>query len=532
MAESSSASEVWDYIVVGSGFGGAVSALRLAEKGWRVLVLEQGRRIGPADMEAGARRLSKLVWAPPLARSGYFYQRFFSHVDVVGGVGVGGGSLVFAAVLLEPHDSFYADAAWSGLGVDWKQALAPHYERAKSMLRPASNPHVGVIDEHMRAVARELGVEASFSPTPNGIWWGEPGRTVADPYFGGTGPERTGCTLCGSCLSGCAVGAKNSLDRNYLWFAERAGVEIRPLHQVDRIRRVGEAYELEARDPLSGAGHAAVRARHVVLAAGVLGSLELLFRNRDLHRTLSAISPRLGDQVRTNSEGITAVASSDPEADWHQGSAISSHFYLNQGRTHVTNTRLPPSFAYMRWFASPLIDESDPRKRRWRALARLFARPLWRVWSARGWQRRATLLVAMETFPSQLKMRWGRRAARGFTRGLFSIADAGKAPAYVPAAHEVAERHARLAGGEAFGTLMESLADRSSTAHILGGCPMGQDASEGVISTSHEVFGYPGLFVVDGSAVSANVGVNPSLTITALAERFASLRPARSESVE
>lgn len=520
--------EVWDYIVVGSGFGGAVSALRLAEKGWRVLVLEQGRRIGPADMRAGAGSLSKLVWAPPFARSGYFYQRFFGHVDVVGAVGVGGGSLVFAAVLLEPHDSFYADPAWSGLGVDWKLELAPHYERAKSMLRPQSNPHEGAIDRHMRAVARELGVEASFSATPNAIWWGEPGRTVPDPYFGGAGPERTGCTLCGSCLSGCAVGAKNSLDRNYLWFAEGAGAEIRPLHQVDRIRPLAEGYEIEACDPVSGARHAPLRARQVVLAAGVLGTLELLFRNRDLHRTLPEVSQRLGDQVRTNSEGITAVATADATADWHQGSAISSHFYLNEGRTHVTNTRLPASFSYLRWFASPLIDEADPRKRRWRALARLLARPLWRVWGARQWHRRATLLVAMETFPSQLKMRWGRRAARGFTRGLYSVADAGKAPAYVPAAHEVAEHHARVAGGEAFGTLMESLADRSSTAHILGGCPMGSDADDGVISTSHEVFGHPGLFVVDGAAVSANVGVNPSLTITALAERFAGLRPARS----
>ena len=264
----------WDFLIVGSGFGGAVSAMRLAEKGWRVLVLEQGRRISSEDMAAGGRSLAQLAWLPALGRAGYFYQRFFEHVDVVGGVGVGGGSIVFASVLLEPHDSFYRDPAWTQLGIDWKSELAPHYESAKAMLQPALNPYRGPIDHHMHQVASELGAAASFASTPNGIWWGEPGRTVDDPFFGGRGPARTGCTRCGSCLSGCVVGAKNSLDRNYLWFAERAGVEVRPLHQVDRITPVAGGYELTARDPISGATRAPLRARRVIVAAGVLGSLE------------------------------------------------------------------------------------------------------------------------------------------------------------------------------------------------------------------------------------------------------------------
>jgi cholesterol oxidase len=514
---------VIDALIVGSGFGGAVSAMRLAQAGRSVVVLEQGRRLVAEDLSRGAASLTDLVWAPRLGRAGYFTQRFFRHLDAVAGVGVGGGSLVFAAVLLEPHESFYADPAWSGLGVDWRAELAPAYAAARSMLRPAPNPRLGAVDALLRATAEALGAGASFGPVDNGIYFGAPGQTVPDPYFGGVGPQRTGCTHCGQCLAGCAVGAKNSLDRNYLWFAERAGAEIRPLHRVERILPLASGgYRVESVDPLGGEARAPIEARRVILAAGVLGTLELLFRNRDVHRSLPAISPWLGRRVRTNSEAITAVAA-PPGADWHEGTAISSHFYLGDGRTHLTHTRLPPSFAYMRWFAAPLVEAPGAAQRRRGTLRAALAqwRSLAQVWRTRDFERRSTLLVAMETFPSELAFRYGRRWWRGGGRALSSVAADGKPPAYLESAARATTHFARLAGGTPLATWMQALGDRSSTAHLLGGCPMGRDAAEGVISTDHQVHGHPGLYVVDGSAVSANVGVNPSLTISALAERCA-----------
>jgi cholesterol oxidase len=520
-----------DYAIIGSGFGGAVSAARLAEKGYTVTVLEQGRRISPADMEQGSQRLKKLLWSPPLGLPGYFYQRLFRHIGLVGGVGVGGGSIVFASVLLEPHRSFYEDEAWSSLGVNWQEELAPHYRTAKSILRPTANPFRTAVDGHLAQTAREMGVADTFSATDNGIFFGQPGMTVDDPYFGGKGPSRTGCTGCGDCLSGCPIGSKNSLDKNYLWFAERLGVEIRPLSQVDGITPLaGGGYALRVVDPFTGKEREPVQARNVILAAGVLGTLSLLFRNRDVHRTLPGISSRLGARVRTNSESVTAVQTPDKEANWVDGPAITSHFYTDGGRTHITNTRVPRSFNYMRLFSTPLVDQEHPGKRKLATLASMLARPwvLWSIWRTPDWRTKATLLVTMQTEPSELQFRYGRSFRTLFRQGLHTeLSPQGKPPGYLPMAARVTRVFARVCGGLAVSTLNEALADVSTTAHILGGCTMGRSAQDGVIDTHHEVFGYPGLYVVDGSSLSANVGVNPSLTITAMAERFASQVPAK-----
>ena len=520
-----------DYAIVGSGFGGAVSAARLAQKGYKVVVLEQGRRISPQDMEQGSRSLMKLLWAPKLGLRGYFYQRFFRHIGLVGGVGVGGGSIVFASVLLEPQLPFYEDEAWSKLGINWRDELAPHYTTAKSVLRPVANPFRTAVDSLLMETASRIGAKNTFSPTNNGIFFGQPGTTVDDPFFDGKGPSRTGCTGCGDCLSGCPIGAKNSLDKNYLWFAEKLGVQIRPLSQVDRITPLtGGGYELRVVDPGSGRLRDTIRAQKVVISAGVLGTLALLFRSRDEHKTLPNISPRLGARVRTNSESVNAVQTPDKDANWADGPSITSHYYLDGGRTHICNTRVPRSFNYLRLFSSPLVDEENPGKRRLATLASILTKPsvIWSAWRARDWRTKTALLVTMQTEPSEIMFHYGRRFSTFFMKSLYSQkSPEGKLPGYLPAAAQTTQMFAEVSGGVALSTLNESLANVSTTAHILGGCAMGNSMQDGVIGTNHEVFGHNGLYVVDGSSISANVGVNPSLTITAMAERFASLIPAK-----
>ena len=317
-----SSAEKFDVLVIGSGFGGSVAALRLSQKGYRVGVLEQGRRIQPQDMEQANRSLKSLFWMPSLGLKGFFTQTFFQHVNIVGGVGVGGGSLVYAAVLLEPGPAFFHDPAWNNLSIDWQAELEPYYQMAATMLGRIPCPISGLMDEYLRITAHALGVEDRFSPVPLGIYFGQAGVTQSDPYFGGNGPARTGCEASGACLTGCAHNAKNSLDLNYLYLAEALGAQvlperkvtlIRPLHSVDGAP---QGYELSMVNPLNPRqSYPSLQAGKVIIAAGVLGTLNLLFRCRDVAKTLPDISPRLGQTVRTNSEAIVGILSKDPDKD-------------------------------------------------------------------------------------------------------------------------------------------------------------------------------------------------------------------------
>ncbi len=513
----------YDYIIIGSGFGGSVSALRLAEKGYRVAVLEQGRRVSPDDMTAAARSLSRLFWLPGLGMKGFFSQRIFRHVGVVGGVGVGGGSLVYAAVLLEPKPVFFAEPTWSGLGVDWQAELAQHYETAKRMLgRTTNRPRYTQMDHWLRATAEKMGAGETFGRVPLGIYFGET-TPQPDPFFGGRGPARVGCRFCGECLTGCRYGSKNSLDLNYLHLAESLGATILPERRVTGIRPLaGEGYQVDMVNPVRGGTvHPALTSRKVIVAAGVLDTLELLFRCRDVRKTLPDISQQLGRIVRTNSEAIVGIVAPEGTEDLSQGVTISTDFYPD-AHTHITQNRFPAGYTFMKWQSGPLVDDPHPSRRTLRTLAAFLRHPRRSTlsWRTRDWHRRISVLTVMQHLDNQIAFRYRRGLQSQIIRGK-------RAPTYLPVANDAARTFARLSGGEPLNVLLESLVDLSFTAHILGGCHMGHSAEDGVIDTDHQIFGYPGLYVIDGAAISANVGVNPSLTISALAERAMSLIPRR-----
>jgi len=519
----------YDVIIIGSGFGGSVPALRLSEKGYRVAVLEQGRRVSADDMRAADRSLRRLFWIPRIGFRGFFVQHFFKHVGIVGGVGVGGGSLVYAAVLLKPGDSFFDDRSWAGLGIDWKEELKAPFETAAAMLGRTLNPYHGKMDDWLESTARAMGAGDTFGPVPQGIYFGEAGRTVRDPFFQGAGPDRTGCTRCGGCLTGCSEGSKNSLDKNYLFLAEKLGAKIFSERRAISIRPLqGSGYEVQTVSPLNRRdSHPPISARCVIVAAGVVGTLDLLFKCRDELRTLPKISSALGDLVRTNSEAIVAALSPNPTDDLTNGTAISSHFYPN-AHTHITQNRFPPGYDFMRWYMGPLTDGTGAFSRALRSIAGILFRPVRTIGTlfARNWHKRITVLTVMQNHDSRIAFRRGRRPFWPFSPLLHSRRGPGGAtPTYIPEANEAARRLAEQIGGTPLNNVLESIGNASVTAHILGGCAIAAAPEAGVIDTNHEVFGYPGLFVTDASAIPANVGVNPSLTIAALAERFSARFP-------
>ncbi len=518
-----------DVAVIGSGFGGAVSALRLAEKGYSVRVLEAGRRLSPADLHRARKSTRDYLWQPELGLRGFFWQRVFKDVAIIGASAVGGGSIVWGAVLLEPGEAFYDDPSWARLA-DWRAELAAPFARASHMLGRVRNQHLGAQDEHLHAAAVAMGAGETFAPVPLAVHFGEgPGRHSADPFFGGEGPERTGCRLCGGCLVGCPYGSKNSLDLNYLHLAEGRGAQILERHRVDAITPLPDGgYELRASDPLArGAAHPPIRAERVVLAAGVLGTLELLFRCRDELGTLPRVSPRLGEHVRTNSEAVTGVLNDDPRFDGLHGPSISSDFHPD-ARTHVTQNRFRGGGRFLRLQVGPLVDGTHPGRRARATLAAILRSPRehLRILTARNFDERYTALTVMQHVDNELRLRFGRSPLRPWKRVLRSqVAGGAPPPSYLPVANEVARAYAEASGGTPLNLLPESLGGKSVTAHVLGGAVIGEDARSGVVDASHEVHGHPGLYVADASAIGANLGVNPSLTIAALAERMAALWP-------
>lgn len=529
--------ETFDFVIVGSGFGGSVAAMRLTERGYRVLVLERGKRWRDQDFARTNWIVWKYLWLPALRCFGILEMTLLNGVLVLHGSGVGGGSLGYANVLLEPSDELFRAPAWRDLA-DWKTLLRPHYDTAKRMLGVTTNPRLWQADAVLKEIADELGRGDTFRPTQVGVFFGEAGKTVPDPYFGGAGPERAGCQHVGACMVGCRNNAKNTLVKNYLYFAEKWGAQIRAECQVHNIvplenQSDGARYEVEYHSSTAWFAKPTqrVRARNIVLSAGVLGTLELLFRCRDITRTLPNLSPRLGDMVRTNSEALLGVINRDRHADFSQGLAITSIFQADDN-TNVEPVRYPAGSSLMLFLtAAPLIEAgSNVFVRVLKILWTIIRHPLDFI-NARfipPTARRTTILLVMQTKDNLMRLRLGRNLLTLFRRGL--VADRGTErpiPAEIDIAHRVTRAFAHKTNGIPQGAFNESLLNIPTTAHILGGCPIGRDATRGVVDLNFQVHNYPGMYVVDGSIMPANPGVNPSLTITALAEYAMSCIPAK-----
>ena len=526
----------YDVVVVGSGFGGSVSALRLAEKGYRVHVLESGRRFADEDFATTSWDLRRYLWAPRLKCFGVQRVHRLPDVMILAGAGVGGGSLNYANTLYVPPRPFFQDPQWRDI-TDWQSELAPHYALASRMLGVVTNPCEGPVEEVMRRTADDLGVGDTFRKTPVGVFFGEPGVRVPDPYFGGAGPARTGCTECGNCMVGCRVGAKNTLVKNYLALAEGLGATIEPLRTVVDVRPTpdGAAYRVttEATGAWVRRDRRTVTAGQVVLAAGAWGTQRLLHTLRDTG-ALPAISDRLGHLTRTNSEAIggAILEKAPPGVDLTRGVAIASSFHPDAD-THVESVRYGKGSNAMGALGTILVDGGGrvPRPLRFLAQAArhpvVFARSL----SQYRWSERTVIGLVMQTRDNSLTVS-GRRGLLG-GRTLTSCQGHGEPnPTWIPAGHRalraLAVRLTQVTGVRAYpGGSLGEIANIPMTAHFLGGAVIGSDPATGVIDPYHRVWGYPGLHVVDGSAVSANLGVNPSLTITAQAERAMSLWPNR-----
>ena len=515
--------EHYDVVVVGSGFGGSVTALRLTEKGYRVAVLEAGRRFDESSYPKTSWQVRSFFWAPKLGCYGLQRISLLKDVMILSGAGVGGGSLLYANTLYEPLPPFYDDPQWRHI-TDWRTELAPAYDQAKRMLGAVANPTMTPSDEIMKAVADELGVGETFHPTPVGVFFGEPGVEVEDPFFGGVGPTRRGCIECGECMTGCRHGAKNTLLKNYLYLAERGGATIFDLTTVDSIRPAPAAGYEVVTSRTGRAGRRSGRcfsADHVVLAAGTMGTQRLLHRLRD-DGSLPHLSPRLGELTRTNSEAILGARTFRGDADFTRGVAITSSFHPTPD-THVEPVRYGKGSNAMGFLTTALADGGG-RSRQLTWLREVARHPVAMVrnLSLRHWSEQTIIALVMQTRDNSITC-FTKQGL--FGRRLTSKQGHGEPnPTWIPAGHDVVRRIARRIGGFAGGG-WNDVFNIPMTAHFLGGAVIGDSAATGVIDPYHRVHGYAGMHIVDGSAVSANLGVNPSLTITAQAERAMSLWP-------
>jgi cholesterol oxidase len=535
--KESGGGQVYDYVIIGSGFGGSVSALRLTEKGYRVLILERGKRFRDQDYAKSTWNVFKYLWLPAMRCFGILQISPFRDVFVLHGSGVGGGSLGYATVLMQPEPEVFEAPAWKNL-VDWGRVLPAHFETAKRMLGVTRNPQMWHSDQVMKKIAAELGMDNTFRTTEVGIYFGsgKPGEEAADPFFDGEGPVRNACNFCGGCMVGCRYNAKNTLVKNYLYLAEKWGTEVRAECEVRDVQPLpdgqpdGARYEVLYRNSTKVLlnPEKSVRARNIVLAAGALGTMRLLFRCRDITRSLPRISGRLGDMVRTNNEALLGSTSRVFQQDFSKGIAITSIFHADPVTT-VEPVRYPAGSSFMRLLAGPLVESGGSfLVRLLKTLAQILVHPLdfARTQIFTRWAERTTILLVMQTEDNRIKMRPGRSLFTLFRKNLLSYPDEEKTiPSKIDIGHQIARRFAEHTDGVPVGSINEGLFNIPMTAHILGGCPIGRNDREGVVDPDCQVHNYPGLFVVDGSIMPGNPGVNPSLTITALAEYAMSCVP-------
>ena len=520
----------FDVVIVGSGFGGSVAALRLTEKGYKVAVLEAGRRFTERDFPKTSWRLSRFLFMPRLGLRGIQRIHALPDVLVLAGAGVGGGSLVYANTLYQPPDTYFQDPQWRHI-TDWKSELLPWYDQASRMLGVAENPHFSPSDKAMKDVAEEMGVGHTFKMAPLGVHFGKgPGIIEKDPYFGGVGPDRHGCQQCGACMTGCRFNAKNTLPKNYLGLAESAGAKVFPEHTVESLEELPNGgWKITARKSSAWFGGKRVfTAGDVVVAAGTYNTQKLLHKMKD-SKKLPKLSKALGKLSRTNSESLVgAVMPHGGEIDFSNGAAITSSFFPDEN-THVEPVRYGKGSNFMGLLQTVMTDGHSARSRRRQWLKTLITKPamIAKILDVRKWSERTVIALVMQNVDSSIAVR-GKRGIFGWR--LTSKNDSEHPNAtYIPAANEVVRRIAKNYGGTPGGHIGD-LVSAPFTAHFVGGCVISDDPNKGVIDPYHRVWNYPTLHVVDGASLTANLGVNPSLTITAQAERALSLWPNKGES--
>jgi len=532
----------FDFIVIGSGFGGSVSAHRLAEKGYRVAVMEMGRRWTPDNLPRTSWSIHRWIWRPNLGLRGFFNLRFFKHATIFHGCAVGGGSITYASTLLPPPEKVWEAGSWTGIA-DWKAEMPQHYGTASRMLGVTENRILGPADYLLKKAAEAAGIGHTFYCTQVGIFEpaeGMPGnQTFPDPFFGGEGPARTTCMGCGGCMMGCHYGAKNTLDLGYLYLAEKHGARLFPETRVVNVKPLGgigdgsAGYEVDTvkstafirRQPRR------VTCRGVIFSASSLGTMELLFKLKE-KGSLPAISSQLGQHVRTNSESLIGARTPGYSQDVSQGVAIGSGIYIDE-HTHIEAVRYPSGSDAM-GFLTTILTNGRPGPQRialWlkNVIASLLRHPFktLRVLQPLGWAREFVVLLCMQAIEGEIEMRWQRPWFWPFRKFLVSRGE--KVPTYIPKANEFAQKYAELTGGFPMSMLPEILFDVPGTAHCIGGCVIADSSTHGVVDSHHRVFNYKNMYICDGSVVAANLGVNPSLTITALAERAMSFIPPAAE---
>ncbi len=514
---------LFDFIVIGSGFGGSVSALRLSEKGYRVLVIEQGRRYRQDEFPKSDWELSKYLWNPKLGWRGFLNISFFKKAFVLSGVGVGGGSLVYAATLMKPGDQFFSDPGWPA-GIDWKKQLEPYFERSRQMLGAAQWNPDGQEDLILQQVAADMNAAGTFRGVDLGIYQGNP-DTETDPYFQGEGPSRKGCSRCAGCITGCREGGKNSLDKNYLWFAEKHGTIILDQHKAFKIKLENTVYSVFTKGIGFKKKKNVFYSKNLIISANVLGTTELLLLQRDRYKTLPLLSPTLGFKVRTNSEALSGVALSSHKLN--NGPAITACFCPEPG-TMVQPVKFNDASGAVTHLAGMAAEGRSPLFRCIKGFLVLFTHPLQalRILAHPRWCSNSLVLMVMQNHESSMQL----KLKKGILKSTLTFSGKdGKVPTFIKAGQETAKRYAALSKGIPMNCITELIANKATTAHLIGGCPMSEIPENGVVDRQMRVFNYPGLYVIDSSVIPANPGVNPSLTIAALAEYAMDQIPGKTE---
>ena len=521
----------FDVVVIGSGFGGSVAALRLTEKNYKVAILEAGKRFSDKDFPKTSWRLRKFLFMPRLGLNGIQRIHVLPDVLVLAGAGVGGGSLVYANTLYKPPASYFEDKQWRDI-TNWDQELSPWYDQASRMLGVAQNPYFSASDKAMKQVADQMGVGHTFKLAPLGVYFGDGvGVKSKDPFFGGVGPDRSGCLQCGACMTGCRHNAKNTLPKNYLGLAESAGAKVFPEHTVTKVEQLADgSWVVTARKSSAWFGKKRkFTAANVVIAAGTYNTQKLLHKMKSTG-VLPKISDYLGKLSRTNSEALTGSIMPKGGTDFSKGSAITSSFFPDD-HTHVEPVRYGKGSNFMGLLQTVMTDGEKIRDRRKQWLRQVVTKPslLLKILDVRQWSERTVVALIMQNVDSAISV--------SSKRGLFGFRLTSKNDSltpnatYIPAANEVARRIAENNGGIAGGHIGD-LVNAPFTAHFVGGCVIGESIQTGVIDPYHRVYNYPTLHIVDGASVTANLGVNPSLTITAQAERAFSMWPNKGEKDE